>query len=81
MQKMPEQDHESAIRQREIGADHRVAISFILLQSGKTGARWRDDQPAVCDGLIDRFRNIAIKETDAEELLGRGHATSCSRDR
>ena len=70
-QQTPEENHESAVGKNEIGPGHRAAVVFIALQSAKTGAGGGNDQATLFQGAVDRRRDGAVEEIEAEDEHGR----------
>ena len=52
---------------------HRLAISRVVTQPGKTCSRWRNQKTAAAKHELECLIDIAVEEAKAEDLLRRGH--------
>ncbi len=64
----PKQDHESAIRENQIGLRHGGAINLVALEAAKAGARWRDDEATPLECAVDCLSDAAVEEVETENL-------------
>ncbi len=77
-QQAPQDDHQAAVGNRQIGRKHGTPIRLVFAQSSETRARRRDEKSPMAKHRGDGFINIAIAEANAENLHGRVELCRCS---
>ena len=66
-EQFPEQDHEAAVGDREIGPEQRAPIIFVAAQVDHGRGGRRDEQPTAASDFADRLARGAAEEVDAED--------------
>ena len=69
----PQNDHQTAISNRQIGGKHGAPIRLVFAQSSETRPGRRDEKSPMVRHQRDRFIHIAIEEANAENLVTRDH--------
>ncbi len=70
-EEFPEQDHEPAVGDRQLGAEQGAAVIFVAAQRDHGRRGRRDEQPAAAGDLLDRFTRGPAEEFDAEDGVER----------
>jgi hypothetical protein len=65
----PEQHHEAAVGEREIGGEKCPTIIFVTAEVDHRGSGWRDEQPAVARDFIDCLARCPAEKPDAENRV------------
>ena len=69
-EEFPEQHHEPAVGDRDLGAEQSTPVIFVATEIDHRGRGRGDEQPAAARNLIDRFARGAAEEFDAEDGVG-----------
>ena len=69
LNQVPEQHHEGAVGEGEVGAEQGLAITQIVAEVLERGSRRHHDQAAVLAELVDGLLGVSDNEADAEDAL------------
>jgi len=69
LDQVPEQHHEGAVGDGEVGAQQGIAIAKIVGQVLERRGRWNHDQAAVLANLVDRLLGIGHDEAYSKDAL------------
>jgi hypothetical protein len=72
-QQAPQDDHQAAVSNRQIGRNHGTPVALVFAQSSETRAGRRDEKSPMLKHQHDGFIHIAIEEANAENLAGGDH--------
>jgi hypothetical protein len=73
LQQAPEDDHQSAVGNRQVGREHGAPVALVFAQSFKTRAGRRDQKSPMVKHRGNGSINIAVEEADTENLLAGSH--------
>jgi hypothetical protein len=68
-EQFPEQDHEAAVGNREIGPEHGAPIIFVATEVDHRRSGRRDEQPTAAGDFLDRLARGAAEEVEAEDRI------------
>ena len=69
----PQDDHQTAVSNRQIGGKHGAPIRLVFAQSSETRPGRRDEKTSVLKHRGNGFIHIAVEELKAKNLAGRKH--------
>ena len=69
----PQQNHQTAVGDRQIGSEHGAPIRLVLAQSSETSSRRSDKKPSMLRHQGNRLFNITVEELNAKNLASRNH--------
>lgn len=69
-EKFPEQNHETAVGNRDIRGEQCATVIFVPAQIDHGRRGWRNEQPAGPRDLVDRFARRPAEELEAKDVVG-----------